>query len=199
LFVNASELPREAKCWKAAKIFSSSSSRREADLAFRIAVTVAGEATPDFVRDQIRRNFAQLWVLIADARDALAELPFARGQALASDQSGPVAVIEASAIADLLVGRSGVRRSARPSFLAGEAALCAMACDGLANVILPDLLQAVCATIEMSSDDLLRAGDARSSTRTRRFPARADRRATFPCCDEPEAICAGASSVKTHP
>lgn len=159
LCVNASDLPDQASCWKAVKVFSSSSDPQRVDLAFRIAVTVIGEATPEFVRDQVRRNFGQLWVLIADARDALGELPFVRERGLASNQVGPVAVIEASIIADLLIGRSGVRKSACPSFLASEVAPCALACDRLADVILPDLLHAICAIVEMKPDDLLQAGD----------------------------------------
>jgi len=159
LCVNASDPPAQATRWKAVKVYSSSSDRQRADLAFRIAVTVVGEATPEFVRDQVRRNFGQLWVLIADARAALAELPFVRERRLASDQVGPVAVIEASVIADLLIGRSGVRKSTYPSFLASEVAPCALACDGLADVILPDLLQAICAIVEMSPEDLLSASD----------------------------------------
>jgi hypothetical protein len=137
----------------------------EADLILANDVTIAEGLARG------REAYRELRLLIADARDTLAELNLERA---ASDAApGPALRLEARLFGDLICGRSGLVAGRTSAISARHRRIMNAACDWLAQQALPDLARAVRAVIRQvgpSPVGAARADLARDKAQPHRRP-----------------------------
>jgi hypothetical protein len=133
----------KANRWTLAKMFPSSPQQERPNLSLQIDVVATGEFASALSGEWRRDIYRHVHAQIVDARKTLRALPVLEVPSRAMDENGLIVVVEVLAIADLAIGRSGLRKPLSPWFSAREVALRLAACDGLAYEILPDLAQAM--------------------------------------------------------